>query len=161
MLSLKEANAICQHAQATAGAAPHDRFSVFTPAPCASPAPPPSSSGVASSLPPSPGGTAPLSVTSKTESGLSASAGVTATDSATGGEDTPGSVEDDLHSTRVSGGLNRHSKDDGSLNDFLTTLFKRADTEQKVPTATLLSFSRHPLTRKKVVSHHLLSGKNF
>ncbi|CAM9155214.1 unnamed protein product [Hapterophycus canaliculatus] len=134
VLSLKEANAICQHAQATSGgAAIRHQFSVFTPGPCRSPSPLPNSRGVAASSPPASGETAPLEDPSKTADDFAAGvAAAAAANGAAGGEEgAPGGVEADPRSGLVSGGLGIHSKDDGSLNDFLTTLFKRADTEQK------------------------------
>lgn len=148
VLSLEEANAICEYARKASGEqVARDRLCSIIP-------PPPGTA--ASTLPGSVGGgggsvisvsvaapspvadttttaTAPLAASSNTSTIIVAT-NPTAGDGQSGGAVREGSGTHDPNDARVSlGGLEPSpSTDDGSVGDVLSTLFKEADTENKV-----------------------------
>lgn len=121
MLSLEEANAVCEYANNASGdQAIRDRLCSIVPPP-----PPGTASTVRSSV------AAPVAATTATAP-LSASSN-TATNPEAGAqsEGVEGGSASDPNLQR-SMGLQQYSVSDGSLGDVLSTLFKEADKEEKV-----------------------------
>lgn len=127
MLSLEEANAICNHAQKISGGqAVSLQSPSFVPLLRESPTPP---SGAA---------VGPDASAASTPRPSSPNAAVDS-DSAGAGDDAEGEEtaegkghRGDLDPQGSFAGLKQYSASDGDLNELLSTLFKKADTEKKV-----------------------------
>ncbi|CAM9852670.1 unnamed protein product, partial [Ectocarpus fasciculatus] len=135
MLSLDEATAICEHAQATSsggGMAPSDRPSLFAPRAAATPKRslplPGNAASTSAAMPPSP------TIVANPGGGGGGGGGDSGGDTAAGAERAEG-VADGGESggpqTRPSVGLKRYSASDGNLSELLSALFKEADVEEK------------------------------
>lgn len=130
VLSLEEANAICDHAQKISGGqAVGVRSTSFAPLLGGSPTPP---SGAAA------GPDASGAVKPRQSSPNAAADGVGASASAGGDAEGEGTAmgegqHGEPDPRRSSAGLKQYSASDGGdLNDLLSSLFKKADTEKKV-----------------------------